>query len=1139
MTDRISSKRTSGSGQLSAGDTFAQTDWRSWSSTQYDDQGRTTSTRVYHDIPSSGTGVVGTSYGQTNYGYDALERRNRVKAPGGTITRTVWTAPQRVASEWVGTDDTGATDANPAGSGSPNNMVKVTENQYDGGSDQADGTLTQVTQYASATDTRVTAYGYDWRDRRTSQDGEVDLYEQYTYDNLDRLTQTDRRDTTSGGNLIGRTQIKYDDRGRVYQTVTYAVDPSTGTVGNALTGNTWYDAGQNVIKQIDPGAGQVFTKSTYNGVGWPTATYRGYDTSESGYSAATTLTSDTILEQVENTYDEAGNLVSQATYARLNDATGTGALLAGTQPKARVSYAASWYDGADRPIASANYGAAASFSRPSTAPASSDTVLVTTTEYDDAGRAWKTVDPRGIERHTAFDDAGRTTQTVEAYSASTADDLNRTTNFTYTPDNLVATMTAVNGRTGDQTTTYTYGTTLSDSDVARSDLLRYTTYPDSVANSDRTANTYNRQGQRKTFTDQRGTVRTFEYDKLGRLLHDRVTTVGGGTDNAVLRVSTAYEVRGLVQTVTSYDNATVGSGSVLDQVKLEYNSFGQLTKESQDHAAAVGGSSPNVQYAYASGASGSNQVRPTGLTYPNAAVDHLRLRHQRRGRRRAEPPDGDQGREHQPGGLHVPGARDRGPDRLGRAAGAAGPVGGHQRHVRRAGPVQPGGRPAVAVLRGHARRPGPLQVRLRPGLEPHLEAERGWQRAGRVLYLRPLEPAGHHAARHPDRHPPDRHLRHPRRRAGLDAGPDRQLARVPDQVRRHDGPGPEPHHSTVNAITAITEATGPSWVDPAYDAAGNTTTLPQPDPTLSFTATYDAWDRLREVKDGSNTVARYRYDGRNRRIVKETYTGGTLSETRHVYSSDAWQAARGAGGRRAPRPTGSTSGAHRYVDELVCRDRAVTGGGTERLYALQDANFNVTALADTSGTVKQRLVYEPYGNAQVVDASWSGTPDSYEWVFRHQSGRLSVFIALYAFRNRDYQPSLGTWVQRDPKGHVDGLTLYGYLAENPVTHRDPAGTLPHPATRCFLMGHCDLEIERAGRSSVAIIGGSGPGILPGAGDAISSGQLFNSRKLPPSRIEPKEYTPNSGLSSCAEGPWSQVPDAKCDCLLSIDNSPSL
>jgi hypothetical protein len=111
---------------------------------------------------------VGTNYGETDYGYDALERLNRLVAPGGTITRTVWTAPQRVASVWVGTDDTGATDSNPAGSGAPNNMVMISANVYDGGSAGGDGNLTQLTEYASATDSRITSYGYDCRNRNTS-----------------------------------------------------------------------------------------------------------------------------------------------------------------------------------------------------------------------------------------------------------------------------------------------------------------------------------------------------------------------------------------------------------------------------------------------------------------------------------------------------------------------------------------------------------------------------------------------------------------------------------------------------------------------------------------------------------------------------------------------------------------------------------------------------------------------------------------------------------------------------------------------------------------------------------------------------------------------------------------------------------
>ena len=111
-------------------------------------------------------------------------------------------------------------------------------------------------------------------------------------------------------------------------------------------------------------------------------------------------------------------------------------------------------------------------------------------------------DPAGLVNQTTYDDAGRTTQTVASVSGSTGDDLNQTVNYTYTLDNQVATLEAINGRTGNQTTTYTYGTTLSDSGVASNLLLRYTDYPDSVSGSDRVTLAYNRLGQVITRTDQ-------------------------------------------------------------------------------------------------------------------------------------------------------------------------------------------------------------------------------------------------------------------------------------------------------------------------------------------------------------------------------------------------------------------------------------------------------------------------------------------------------------------------------------------------------------------------------------------------------------------------------------------------------------
>jgi len=79
---------------------------------------------------------------------------------------------------------------------------------------------------------------------------------------------------------------------------------------------------------------------------------------------------------------------------------------------------------------------------------------------------------------------------------------------------------------------------LSDSDVARSDLLRAVIYPDSDDTGtsgtsatlgdgtdntyDRVEHKYNRQGEVKETKDQNGTVHVFDRDKLGRETDDPV-----------------------------------------------------------------------------------------------------------------------------------------------------------------------------------------------------------------------------------------------------------------------------------------------------------------------------------------------------------------------------------------------------------------------------------------------------------------------------------------------------------------------------------------------------------------------------------------------------------------------------------------
>src|SRR5205823_4844753 len=112
-------------------------------------------------------GTQNVNYYSTLYAYDTPRGwRTRVQLPTGTIERAVYDSLGRVASTWVGTNDTPTSGLwSPTNNGPPCNMVEVSANVYDNGG-VGDGNLTQVTLMPSggAAD-RVTQYGYDWRDR--------------------------------------------------------------------------------------------------------------------------------------------------------------------------------------------------------------------------------------------------------------------------------------------------------------------------------------------------------------------------------------------------------------------------------------------------------------------------------------------------------------------------------------------------------------------------------------------------------------------------------------------------------------------------------------------------------------------------------------------------------------------------------------------------------------------------------------------------------------------------------------------------------------------------------------------------------------------------------------------------------------
>ena len=150
-SESISAVRSSTSGELTASDTFAQADYTRWSVSLSNNAGQLTATRVYHTIPDSGDGSSGTNYDESTFGYDAMGRQNKSVTPGGTIRRTVFDARGHAVADYVGTDDSGATDADPTGAGGDPHLVLCTgsspsSSSSSSGTEDPDNNMVLVTE---------------------------------------------------------------------------------------------------------------------------------------------------------------------------------------------------------------------------------------------------------------------------------------------------------------------------------------------------------------------------------------------------------------------------------------------------------------------------------------------------------------------------------------------------------------------------------------------------------------------------------------------------------------------------------------------------------------------------------------------------------------------------------------------------------------------------------------------------------------------------------------------------------------------------------------------------------------------------------------------------------------------------------
>jgi RHS repeat-associated protein len=216
---------------------------------------------------------------------------------------------------------------------------------------------------------------------------------------------------------------------------------------------------------------------------------------------------------------------------------------------------------------------------------------------------------------------------------------------------------------------------------------------------------------------------------------------------------------------------------------------------------------------------------------------------------------------------------------------------------------------------------------------------------------------------------------------------------------------------------------------------------------------WDAWNREVKIKNSSNTViATNAYDALNHK-VQVTTSAGTIDE----FFSNNWQVLEGkSGSNTQSRYVWSPA----YVDGLVARDRDTDANGTldERLFALQDANWNVTGITNTSGTIQERYTETPYGAVTFRDGSGSTISVSTKgWDILHHGAKTDI-IGDYDFRNRVYSPTLGRWLTNDPIGFSAGdVNTFRYVGNGPTNKLDPLGLQDPKQPKTKIPGIFDLE----------------------------------------------------------------------------------
>lgn len=263
---------------------------------------------------------------------------------------------------------------------------------------------------------------------------------------------------------------------------------------------------------------------------------------------------------------------------------------------------------------------------------------------------------------------------------------------------------------------------------------------------------------------------------------------------------------------------------------------------------------------------------------------------------------------------------------------------------------------------------------------------------------------------------------------------------------RTDGAGTASFTHDANGRLVAVSGPGSVAQSYAYDAAGNRVSSPESASSAfnsadeltaaqNATYTYDAnGQRTSKVESGGATT-RYAYNARGQ-LISITYPDGT--STSYTYDALGRRLSATSGGATASYVYDGANMRLEYSGSALSASYVGTGapdqtlemvrGGTPYYY-LDDFQGSVTALTDASGAVKASYGYDAFGVP-------TGAAPAVSNPFTYGGREYDAKSGLYYNRARYYDPSMGSFISRDP---APSSNPYPYAGNDPVDFTDPSG----------------------------------------------------------------------------------------------------